>query len=37
MQALREKMEGEKKTMADGYEARIRDLEEKLAAEIRKM
>ena len=30
-------MEGEKKSMAEGYEARIRVLEEKLAAEIRKM
>ena len=30
-------MEGEKKTMAAGYEARIKELEEKLAAELRKM
>jgi hypothetical protein len=34
---LREQLEAEKRGMAANYEAKIKDLEEKLAAEIRKM
>ena len=37
LQNLREKLEQEKSAMAGGYEVRIKELEQKLAAEIRKM